>query len=353
MAVTLTIVTMASPPPTKSTAPLTVQTPAPRIATRSGVLGIGAYVPDGIISNADLEALVDTSDTWIMERTGVRERRRKGSGETSSTMGAAAARAAIERAGNPRIDAILVATASPDTLFPSTACLVQRHLGLGGIPAFDLAAACSGFVYGLVLADSLIRTGRIGTALVIGAEAMTTLVDYTDRSTCVLFGDGAGAVVLGARESGGLMGARWGADGACSDLIYYGPPADDLDVAPGVRMAGKGTFRLAVERLTETAQGVCADAGWGIADVDHVIPHQANLRIIEATAKRLGVGMDRVIFNGDRFGNTSSASIPLALAEADRSGRLRRGDRIVSVAFGSGATWAGVALEWTLEPPPR
>lgn len=351
---TLTIDTMATPPPTNSTAAVATQSPAHPTPARSGILGIGAYAPDGVITNADLEALVETSDSWIMERTGVRERRRLGSGETASTMGAEAARAALERAGHPTVDAILVATASPDTLFPSTACLVQRHLGLGGIPAFDLAAACSGFVYGLVLADSMIRTGRIGTALVIGAEAMTTLVDYGDRSTCVLFGDGAGAAVVGPAENGGgIHGARWGADGACSDLIYYGPPADDLDRDPGIRMAGKGTFRLAVERLTETAQGLCADAGWNAGDVDHVIPHQANLRIVEATAKRLGIGMDRVVFNGDRFGNTSSASIPLALAEADRTGVLRRGDRIISVAFGSGATWGGVAIEWSLEPAPR
>jgi 3-oxoacyl-[acyl-carrier-protein] synthase-3 len=344
---------MAIPPPTNSTATLAPQTPAPGAQVRAGVLGIGSYFPDGVITNAELEARVETSDTWIMERTGIRERRRMGSGETASTMGAEAARAALERAGNPRVDAILVATASPDTLFPSTACLVQRRLDLGGIPAFDLAAACSGFVYGLVVAESLIRTGRIGTALVIGSEAMTTLVDYADRSTCVLFGDGAGAVVLGTAEEGGMRAARWGADGGQADLIYFGPPADSPEADPGIRMAGKGTFRLAVERLTEMGQGLCADAGWSVDDVHHVIPHQANLRIVEATAKRLGVGMDRVYFNGDRFGNTSSASIPLALAEADRTGRLRRGDRIISVAFGSGATWGGVALEWSLEPPQR
>jgi 3-oxoacyl-[acyl-carrier-protein] synthase III len=344
---------MASPPPTNSTVTLAPQRPATGARITAGVLGIGSYFPEGVITNADLEARVETSDAWIMERTGVRERRRMGSGETASTMGAAAARAALERAGNPPIDAILLATASPDTLFPSTACLVQRSLDMGGSAAFDLAAACSGFVYGMILAESMIQTGRIGTALVIGSEAMTRMVDYGDRATCVLFGDGAGAVVLGAASHGGMRAARWGADGAQSDLIYYGPPADDLDADPGIRMAGKGTFRLAVERLTQTAQGLCADAGWSVEDVDHVVPHQANLRIVEATAKRLGVGMDRVFFNGDRFGNTSSASIPLALAEADRTGRLRRGDRIVSVAFGSGATWGGVALEWSLEPPPQ
>jgi 3-oxoacyl-[acyl-carrier-protein] synthase-3 len=245
----------------------------------------------------------------------------------------------------------MVATASPDTLFPSTACLVQRQLGLGGIPAFDLAAACSGFIYGVVVAEALIRAERIETALVVGSEAMTTLVDYGDRSTCVLFGDGAGAVVMGRAEGGGLRAARWGADGGQADLIYFGVPEGRPDGQAGIRMAGKGTFRLAVERLTELGLVLCQDAGWTSDDIDHVIPHQANLRIVEATAKRLGVGMDRVVFNGDRFGNTSSASIPLALADADREGRLRPGDRIISVAFGSGATWGGVALEWSLEPP--
>src|SRR5438445_120770 len=230
---------MASPPPTNSSVTLAPDTPAPGVQVRAGVLGIGAYAPEDVITNAELEARVETSDAWIMERTGVRERRRMGSGETASTMGAEAARAALERAGNPSIDAILVTTASPDTLFPSTACLVQRRLDLGGIPAFDVGAACSGFIYGLVVAESLIRSGRIGTALVIGSEAMTRLVDYGDPAPCV------------------------------------------------------------------------------------------------------------------RFGNTSSASIPLALAEADRAGRLRPGDRILSMAFGSGATWGGVALEWSLEPRPR
>jgi 3-oxoacyl-[acyl-carrier-protein] synthase-3 len=353
MRVTLTIVTMASPPPTNSAATLALDTPPASARVRAEVLGIGSYSPDGVITNAELEARVETSDAWIMERTGIRERRRTGSGETASSMGAEAARVALERAGSPRVDAVLVATASPDTLFPSTACLVQRRLDLGGIPAFDLGAACSGFIYGLVVAESLIRSGRVGTALVIGSEAMTSLVDYGDRSTCVLFGDGAGAVVLGAADGGGICAARWGADGRSADLIYYGTPAEDPGAEPGVRMAGKGTFRLAVERLTEMGQSLCADAGWSVDDVHHVIPHQANLRIVEATAKRLGVGMDRVFFNGDRFGNTSSASIPLALADADRMGRLHRGDRIVSVAFGSGATWGGVALEWSLEPPPR
>lgn len=343
---------MASPPHLSRTATRAgEQAPPDGARIRAGVLGIGAYCPEDVITNTELEARVETSDTWILERTGIRERRRVGSGETASMMGAEAGRVALARAGHPQIDMVMVATASPDTLFPSTACLVQRRLGLGGVPAFDLAAACSGFVYGLVVAEALIQTGRIGTALVVGSEAMTTLVDYHDRSTCVLFGDGAGAVVVGRSDGGGLRAARWGADGGQADLIYFGVSADRPDGGNGVRMHGKGTFRLAVERLSELAQDLCTDAGWTADDVDHVIPHQANLRIVEATAKRLGIGMDRVVFNGDRFGNTSSASIPLALDEAYQEGRLRRGDRIVSVAFGSGATWGGVALEWSLEPP--
>jgi 3-oxoacyl-[acyl-carrier-protein] synthase III len=343
---------MASPPHLRRAATPAAEEAPPR-ATRitAGILGVGSYHPEDVITNAELEARVDTSDTWILERTGIRERRRVGSGETASTMGAEAARAALARAGHPQVDMVMVATASPDTLFPSTACLVQRRLGLGGVPAFDLAAACSGFVYGLVVTEALIGTGRIRTALVVGSEAMTTLVDYRDRSTCVLFGDGAGAVVVGRVEGGGLRAARWGADGGQADLIYFGVPPDRPEDGDGVRMHGKGTFRLAVERLSGLAQDLCADAGWTVDDIDHVIPHQANLRIVEATAKRLGVGMDRVVFNGDRFGNTSSASIPLALDEAYREGRLRPGDRLVSVAFGSGATWGGVAVEWSLEPP--
>ncbi len=320
----------------------------PAAPATPGILSIGAYVPEKILTNADLERIVETTDTWILERTGIRERRQGGSGETTSMMGAAAARMALDRAGNPEIDGILVATSSPETLFPSASCLVQRRLGLPGIPAFDVGAGCSGFVYGLTVAESLIVSGRARRLLVVGAESMTSLVDYGDRGTCVLFGDGAGAAVVGVGGSGGMRAASWGADGVDADLIYYGAGPDGSGDA-AIRMAGKGTFRLAVERMAETAERLCADAGWSIDDVDHVVPHQANLRIIDAVARRLGVPADRVVVNGDRFGNTSSASIPLALEEAHRGGRIGAGDRVLCIAFGTGSTWGGVALEWSAD----
>jgi 3-oxoacyl-[acyl-carrier-protein] synthase III len=317
------------------------------------ILSLGAYVPDAVLSNADLEVMVDTSDTWIVERTGIRERRRVAPGETVAAMGERAAREALAKAGNPLPDAIIVATCSAETPLPSSACLIQQRLGIAGMPAFDINAACSGFVYALALSDSLIRSRAVSTVLVVASEALTTLTDYTDRSTCVLFGDGAAAAVVGVGEGdGGIRAVRWAADGADAGLIYFGTRPDDSGGARAIRMAGRGTFRSAVERLAEAAQQLCAEAGWAAEDVDWFIPHQANLRIIEATAKRLGVSMDRVIVNVERVGNTSAASIPLAIHEAAAAGRLRPGQRIISVAFGSGVTWGGVALEWTGNPSP-
>src|ERR1035437_8440889 len=357
------------------------------------ILSLGAYLPDAVLSNADMERMVDTSDTWIVERTGIRERRRAAPGETPSVMGARAAEEALERAGNVVPDAINVTTCSAETRFPSTACLIQQKLGLGGMPAFDINAACSGFIYGLSLADAMIRSratstvpaarplplaaamirsraastvpaARLlsladamirsraaGTVLVVAAEALTTIVDYTDRSTCVLFGDGAAAAVVGTGGGGGgIRALRCAADGADADLIYFGARPEDPGGPHALRMSGRGTFRTAVERITDVAARVCADAGWHPSEVDWFVPHQANARIIEAAAKRLRVSMDRVILNVDRVGNTSAASIPLALHEAAASGRLRPGQKIVSVAFGSGITWAGLAFEWTGSP---
>jgi 3-oxoacyl-[acyl-carrier-protein] synthase-3 len=314
------------------------------------ILSLGSYLPRGLLTNSDMEAMVETSDTWIVDRTGIRERHRVAPGETASSMGARAAADALAQAGNVVPDAIIVATCSADTKLPSTACLIQRRLGIGGMAAFDINAACSGFVYGLAIADSMIRSRALRTVLVVATEALTTLVDYTDRSTCVLFGDGAAAALVGGGQTGGIRAVRWAADGADADLIYYGARPDVPGDGDAIRMAGRGTFRSAVERLSEMAREVCARAGWSGDDVDWFIPHQANLRIIEATAKRLGVSMDRVIVNVDRVGNTSAASIPLALHEAAASGRLKPGDRVLSVAFGSGVTWGGVALEWTGTP---
>ena len=311
------------------------------------ILSLGSYLPAGVLTNADMEAMVETSDSWIMERTGIRERHRVGPGETASSMGARAGADALQAAGNPRPDAIIVATCSAETRLPSTACLIQRRLGLTGMAAFDINAACSGFIYALSIADSMIRARGARTVLVVASEALTTLVDYTDRSTCVLFGDGAAAAVVGAGEGGGIRAIRMAADGADADLIYFGTKPGEPEGPEAIRMAGRGTFRSAVERLTDMALSVCADAGWSGDDVDWFIPHQANLRIIEAAAKRVGVSMDRVIVNVDRVGNTSAASIPIALHEAAVAGRLKAGQRIVSVAFGSGITWGGMALEWT------
>lgn len=323
-------------------------------AASAGILGIGAYAPAQRVTNADLEAVVETSDAWILERTGIRERRRGAPGETASVMGARAAAQALARAGNPEIDLIVTATASPDTLFPSVSCLIQRRLGLGEIPAFDLSAACSGFTYALTVAHALVAAGRNRRVLVVASESMTSLVDFTDRSTCVLFGDGAGAAVVGVHENGGgLRAAWWGADGRESDLIYFGPPPDGTEGGDAVRMHGKGTFRLAVERMSETAERLCEQAGWSVGEVDHVVPHQANLRIIDAVAKRLGLRPEQLVVNGDLYGNTSAASIPIALAEADATGRLRAGDRVLCVAFGAGLTWGGVALEWSIDTPER
>ena len=313
---------------------------------RAGVLSVAAHLPEGLLTNSDLESMVETSDTWIMERTGIRLRHRAAAGETTSEMGARAARRALEKAGWPPIDVLVVATVSPDTLFPSAACLVQRKLGLEGVPAFDLNAACSGFIYGLTVSDALIRACVADRVLLVASESMTSLVDFADRGTCVLFGDGAGAAVLGAVPSGGIAARRWGAEGNQGHLIYYGPKPDDPNSPDRVRMAGRGTFRMAVERFCEVTAGVCADAGWDPARIDHFVPHQANLRIIEATARRLGLPMERVVVNVAETGNTSAASIPLALAGADEQGRFRPGDRIVAAAFGAGATWGAVALEW-------
>ncbi|MBJ7595123.1 MAG: ketoacyl-ACP synthase III [Candidatus Dormibacteraeota bacterium] len=315
------------------------------------ILSLGAYIPDGVLTNADMEAMVETSDSWIVERTGIRERRRVAPGQTVAAMGARAAAEALARAGNPVVDAIIVATCSAETRLPSVACRIQQRLGLTGMPAFDINAACSGFVYALALADSMIRSHTLGTVLVVASEALTPMVDYTDRSTCVLFGDGAAATIVGSGAGdGGIRAVRWAADGGEADLIYFGAREDDPQGPSAIRMSGRGTFRFAVERLSGAATQLCDDAGWSPDDVDWFIPHQANLRIIEATAKRLGVSMARVILNVERVGNTSAASIPLAIHEAAAAGRLQPGQKIISVAFGSGVTWGGVALEWTGNP---
>lgn len=316
---------------------------------RATILGVGAYLPPGVLTNAALATMVETSDTWIMERTGIRQRHQVASGETTATMGTRAARQAMAMAGVDDVDAIICATCSPDTLVPASACLIQRELGLPHLmPAFDINAACSGFVYGVRLATSLIESDAASTVLVICSEAMTRLIDYGDRTTCVLFGDGAGAVLVGAGDEHPIRAIRWGADGSEAEIIFFGPKQEDEASEDHLRMAGRGTFRLAVERLAEMAEELLTEAGWSIEEVDHFIPHQANQRIIEAAAKRIGIPDSKLVLNVAEVGNTSAASIPLALAGAHAEGRLHRGDKIVCIAFGAGATWGGVALEWAL-----
>jgi 3-oxoacyl-[acyl-carrier-protein] synthase III len=335
------------PLPATSAARAPDVTPPP---LRSAILGSGAYVPEGVLSNADLEAMVATSDAWIVERTGIRERHKVGAGQTATTLALEAGRRALAQAGAGGVDALIVATCSPETPVPPTACLVQRELDLGEVPAFDLNAACSGYVYGLTLADSLIATRRAARVLLIGVDVLTALVDYGDRTTCVLFGDAAGASVVGAAAGGGVQAIEWGADGREAGLIYYGSRTGEPGSPSALRMGGKGTYRLAVERMCEVARSVCAKAGWTPAEVDLLIPHQANLRIIESAAKRLDIPMERVVVNIDRFGNTSAASIPVALCEAVSSGRLHDGQRVLLLAFGAGVTWGGVAIRWTGSP---
>lgn len=328
---------------------------ADRIA--AGIVGVGTYVPERVLTNRDLEAVVDTSDQWIRERTGIRERRIADPSQSTSDLAVIAARRALADGGvDPgELDMIIVATATPDMTFPSTASLVQERLGCGSVAAFDLSAGCTGFMYGLVVGAQFVIAGTYRTVLVIGAETLSRILNWEDRSTCVLFGDGAGAVVLQPVPSGrGLLAARLGSDGSGGDLLKVPAggsklPASALTVEQKlhyVHMNGREVFRFAVRILGEAAAEVIGAAGLQQDQIDLFIPHQANIRIIEAAAKRLDLPMDRVVVNVNRYGNTSSASIPLALEEAVDSGRLVDGDRVVMVGFGAGLTWAAVALRW-------
>ncbi|MBE2291099.1 MAG: ketoacyl-ACP synthase III, partial [Xanthomonadaceae bacterium] len=308
----------------------------------SRIAGTGSYLPEKVVTNDDLAKVVDTSDEWIRTRTGIRERHVAAEGQTTSDMGHRAALKAIEAAGiDPaEIDLIVVGTTTPDYIFPSTACLIQQKLGIAGCAAFDVNAACSGFLFGFSVADNFIRAGVAKTVLVVGAETLTRIVDWTDRTTCVLFGDGAGAVVLKADTQAGILSTHLHADGAKRDLLCcpVGVAAGFDNSLPnaGVRitMAGNEVFKHAVKALDSVVDETLEANGLDKADLDWLIPHQANLRIIEATAKRLDMPMDRVIVTVDRHGNTSSASVPLALDEAVRSGRVQRGQLLLLEAFG-------------------
>lgn len=328
---------------------------SPRLYT--AITGTGHYAPKRVMTNDDLAQIVETSDEWIRTRTGIRERRIAAPDEMTSDMCVAAAKAAIEKAGITAddVEAIYVATATPDMIFPSTACLVQDRLGASRAYGFDLSSACAGFIMGLDVAAGAIESGRIKTALVIGAEKLSMLTDWTDRNTCVLFGDGAGAAVVQASDRPGILSSLLGVNGAHADVLYVPGggclhPASEQSIRNhlhAVRMSGKETFKLAVATMAEAAEQAVERAGLDLDDIDCMVPHQANIRIVEAVAKRLGSNvMDRVFLNLDRYGNTSAASIPLALSEAVAMGRIKSGSRVLMVAFGGGLSWGGTVVEW-------
>jgi 3-oxoacyl-[acyl-carrier-protein] synthase-3 len=317
---------------------------------RSVFKGSGSALPAKCMTNDELALLVDTSDEWIRERTGIGARHVAGEGETTGTLAIAAARAALADAGiaASEIDLIILATATPDNTFPATATTVQAALGCNGCIAFDVAAVCSGFLYGLGIADSMMRTGMAKCALVIGAETFSRILDWEDRATCVLFGDGAGAMVLRAEDvpddGAGLLGSRLHADGAHRELLYTDGGPSTTGTVGKVRMKGREVFRHAVVNLAEVLGEVLEATGHTVAEIDWVVPHQANLRILDATARKLGLPSDKVVVTVDRHANTSAASVPLAFDEARRDGRIKAGDLVMLEAMGGGFTWGASLL---------
>lgn len=315
------------------------------------VSGTGSYLPGNPVSNMDLAARgIETNDEWIVTRTGIRARHLAEPGSTSSELGLIAAQRALEMAGLAAadLDLIIVATSTPDYIFPSTACLIQGKLGNKGAAAFDVQAVCAGFTYALGIAEKFIASGSHKKALVIGAEVFSRILDWNDRGTCVLFGDGAGAVVLEATERPGIMATAMHADGSQSGILNVPGQvcAGQVTGDPFLRMDGQAVFKFAVRVLAEVAEEVCRSAGVNTADVDWLIPHQANIRIIEATGKKLGVDRNKVIVTVDRHGNTSAASVPLALDEAVRDGRIQRGHKVLLEGVGGGFTWGAALLEF-------
>jgi 3-oxoacyl-[acyl-carrier-protein] synthase-3 len=321
--------------------------------TYSRIAGTGSYLPEKVVTNKDLEKVVDTSDEWIRERTGIKRRHLAADGETTSDLALAAANNALEMAGISAedIDLIVVGTATPDKVFPATACIIQRRLGIGGCAAFDIQAACSGFVYGLDVADRYVRTGAAQNALVIGAETLSRIVNWEDRATAVLFGDGAGAVVLQACDEPGIISTHIHADGQYEDLLQVqqgisrGYDAVRAEQA-FIEMNGNAVFRRAVATLDSIARETLDKNNIDKHDLDWFVPHQANLRIISAAAKKLDMPMDRVIVTVDEHANTSAASIPLAFDAAVRDGRIQRGELILFEAFGAGFTWGSALLKF-------
>lgn len=317
----------------------------------SRVAGVGSYLPGLPVSNEDLVARgIDTSDEWIVSRTGIRCRHLAAPGQTSSQMATVAAQQALEMAGvnAAELDLIIVATSTPDHVFPSTACLLQGALGNKGAVAFDLQAVCSGFVYAMTVADKFIRSGTHKKALVVGAETFSRILDWQDRGTCVLFGDGAGAVVLEAAARPGILATALHADGSQAGILSVPGQivAGQVTGDPFLRMEGQAVFKTAVRVLADVAEECCKAAGMATAELDWLIPHQANIRIIEATGRKMGLAKDKVVVTVDRHGNTSAASVPLALDEAVRDGRIQRGQRVMLEGVGGGFTWGAVLFEF-------
>jgi 3-oxoacyl-[acyl-carrier-protein] synthase III len=323
------------------------------------IVATGRHLPERILTNVELEAMVDTTHEWIMERTGIRERRIADAATGAADMAAAASRIAMERAGvlPGEVDVIVLSTATPDRLLPSTACDMQALLGATNAAAYDIAAACSGFLYGLSIAEGHIASGNAEIALVVSTEKMSGIVDWGDRATCVLFGDGAGAAVLKRTEDGsrrGILSSFIRSDGMLAELLWRpaGGVRVPMDIAVLdekshlVKMAGREVFKSAVRSMAEAADQALMRAGLTGADIDLLIPHQANMRIIEATARYAGIPMEKVFVNVDRYGNMSSATIPVALDEAVEQGRLKAGDHVLMVAFGAGFTWASTVMRW-------
>ena len=315
------------------------------------ITGTGSYLPGDAVSNTELAARgIDTSDEWIVTRTGIRSRHLAPAGTTASQLGCEAARRALDMAGveATALDLIIVATSTPDFIFPSTACLIQAQLGNKGAVAFDVQAVCAGFAYALGIAEKFIRSGSHKRALVIGAEVFSRILDWQDRGTCVLFGDGAGAVVLEAAETPGILATAMHADGSYAGILNVPGQISRGQVTgdPFLRMDGQAVFKFAVRVLAEVAQEVCAAAEMDSADIDWLIPHQANLRIIDATGRKLGIAPEKVVVTVDRHGNTSAASVPLALDEAVRDGRIQRGQKVLLEGVGGGFTWGAALLEF-------
>lgn len=321
---------------------------------RARIIGCGAFLPDNIVTNDDLAKKVDTSDEWIRERTGIRQRHIAREDETTSDLAVAAGRAALADAGIDagELDMVICATTTPDESFPATATIVQARLGMSRGAAFDVQAVCSGFIYGLALADSLIRTGAARTILLIGAETMSRLLDWTDRSTCVLFGDGAGAVVLQAHEGAGsnadqgVLNAKLFSDGRLHDMLYTDGGVSRTQTAGKLKMQGKEVFKHAVTNIAAAIQASLDDAGLTVNQIAWFVPHQANQRILDGTARKLNIDPSRVVSTVALHGNTSAASVPLALCTAVRDGRIKRGDLVLLEAMGGGFTWGAALIRW-------